>query len=78
MGEEKFTVGVYLDDGRVFEYTVGSPSSAREHASAIVGGGYRHNDGAGLFEHYPAHRILKVKITGGAVPTLYPDNARGT
>lgn len=76
------TVAVYLDDGRVYEYDLRNEdadtlaSSAREHAAAIVQGGYRHNDGT-VFEHYPPHRILKVKV-GGAIPTLYPDRVRGT
>jgi hypothetical protein len=70
------TVSVYMDDGRVFEYTVAAAHNAREHAAAIVKDGYRHNDGT-EFEHYPPHRILKVKVTGG-VPTMYPDTVRGT
>lgn len=78
----RFTVATYLDDGRVFEYDIeaatedAGASSAREHAAAIVQGGYRHNDGT-VFEHYPPHRILKVKVAG-AIPTLYPDRVRGT
>lgn len=74
----RFKVSVYIDDGRVFFYFVGSADKAREHAAAIVEGGYRHNDGHGEFEHYPAHRIKKVKISGGAVPTKYPDWPAGT
>jgi hypothetical protein len=73
---KQLKVCTYLDDGRVFEYEVSSESSAREHAAAIVRGGYRHNDGE-TFEHYPPHRILKVKVTGG-VDTMYPDTTRGT
>lgn len=72
------TIKVYLDDGRVFEYDVNSPSRAREHAAAIITGGYRHNDGKGEFEHYPPHRILKVKAVGAPVPTAYPDVVSGT
>lgn len=72
----KYTIATYLDDGRVFSYEVGSASSAREHASAIVLGGYRHN-AKKVFEHYPPHRILKIKITP-ALDTLYPDKVRGT
>ena len=56
-----FTVEVYLDDGRVYEYDVTSAGKVREHATAIVMGGYRHNDGKGEFEHYGPHRVLKVK-----------------
>lgn len=71
------TIEVYLDDGRVFEYDIADdPGKAREHASAIITGGYRHNDGR-VFEHYPPHRLLKVKVSN-AVPTKYPDSTRGT
>jgi len=68
-------VQVYLDDGRVFEYEVENEEKVREHASAIVKGGYRHNDGK-VFEHYGPHRILKVKSSG--ISTMYLDKVRGT
>lgn len=71
------TISVYLDDGRVYEYDVASAEKAREHAAAIVRDGYRHNDGT-TFEHYPAHRIVKVKASGGEVPTKYLDRVTGT
>ena len=71
------TVQVYLDDGRVFEYTVSGPGKAREHAHAIVTSGYRHTS-VGIFEHYPPHRILKVKVVGGGIDTMYSDKVRGT
>jgi hypothetical protein len=71
------TVHVYLDDGRVYSYEVANELKAREHAAAIVSGGYRHNDGAGEFEHYPPHRVSKVKVTG-VVSTNYPDKGGGT
>lgn len=69
-------VQTYLDDGRVFEYEVATPEKGREHASAIIQGGYRHNDGS-EFEHYPPHRIAKVKLVG-EIPTKYPDTVSGT
>lgn len=72
---DKFSIQVYLDDGRVFEYDVESAEKVREHAFAIVTTGYRHNDGK-TFEHYPPHRILKVKSND--IPTDYPDRQRGT
>lgn len=73
-----YTVCVYLDDGRVFEYQVPSSSSAREHAAAIVTSGYRTVSAAGdYFEHYPPHRILKVKVLGH-MDTKYTDTVRGT
>ena len=71
-------VSVYLDDGRVFEYEVDSPEKAREHSHAIVKGGYRHNNGDGVFEHYGSHRVLKVKCTGEPIPTKYKDTSTGT
>lgn len=70
------TIQVYMDDGRVFEYDVADAGKAREHSAAIVAGGYRHNDGE-TFEHYPPHRISKVKAVG-VVPTKYPDRVSGT
>lgn len=68
-------VQVYLDDGRVFEYEVESAEKVREHASAIIMGGYRHCDNK-TFEHYGPHRILKVKSYD--METMYPDKVRGT
>jgi len=70
-------VATYLDNGVVFEYDVSSPESAREHAAAIVKDGYRHNNGEGFLEHYPPHRIIKVKLIGD-IDTMYPDRVRGT
>ena len=70
-----FQISVYIDDGRIFDYEVESADKVREHASAIITSGYRHNDGK-IFEHYPPHRILKVKSRD--IPTSYPDTTRGT
>jgi hypothetical protein len=72
------TIHVYLDNGNVFKYKVEGQTKAREHSAAIVKDGYRHNDGSGTFEHFGPHRILKVKVTGAPVETLYPDEASGT
>lgn len=71
-------IEVYLDDGRIYKYEVPSAEKAREHCSAIVNGGYRHNNGEGVFEHYPPHRILKVKAVGAPIPTRYTDESIGT
>lgn len=71
------TIMVYLDDGRVFEYEVLDHGAAREHAAAIVGGGYRRVVGDTL-THYPPHRIVKVKCKGESISTSYPDRERGT
>lgn len=75
-----FTIHVYMDDGRVYKYTVESADKAREHSDAIVRHGYRHNPKGGqIFEAYGPHRVLKVKVTGGKIPTRYPDiEATGT
>lgn len=71
------TIAVYIDDGRVFEYAVATPDKAREHTSAIIATGYRHCV-PGELEHYPPHRIAKVKVSGQGVSTGYPDKVRGT
>jgi len=70
-----YKIKVYLDDGRIFSYEVDSPEKVREHSSAIIAGGYRHNNGK-IFEHYPTHRLLKVKSEN--IPTNYPDTVEGT
>lgn len=75
---KQFKISTYIDNGVVFYYYVDSASKAREHAAAIIKGGYRHNDGKGEFEHYPPHRIDKVKISGRPVSTNYPDESEGT
>ena len=74
---DKYIIKVYIDDGRIFEYEVNSPDKVREHSSAIIKSGYRHNDGKGEFEHYPPHRILKIKCSE-PIPTNYPDSVSGT
>lgn len=72
----EFQIKIYIDDGVVFSYTVSKAESAREHTHAIVQTGYRHV-GDGEFTHYPAHRILKVKVVGD-IQTNYPDKVEGT
>ena len=74
--EKKYVLKIYLDDGRVFSYNVDHHGKVREHADAIVKTGYRHNDGC-IFEHYPPHRILKVKCDE-TIPTSYEDKTSGT
>jgi len=64
-----------MDDGRIFKYEVEGEDKAREHIAAIVKDGYRHNDGV-VFEHYPSHRILKVKSHD--ISTRYVDEIIGT
>lgn len=76
--ENKLKISVYLDSGNIFEYFVDSSKSAREHSSAIIKDGYRHNDGKGTFEHFPPHRISKIKVSGGPVSTKYTDEVTGT
>lgn len=70
-------IDVYLDDGRVFSYDVSSAGKAREHSYAIISTGYRHTK-EGVLEHYPPHRILKVKASGKSITTNYPDHESGT
>ena len=72
-----FTLQIYIDNGPIFSYDVDSVEKVRAHSSAIVRTGYRHNDGKTIFEHYPPHRIEKVKCEG-LIPTNYPDRASGT
>jgi len=74
--KEEYTIQIYVDHGVVYEYEVESAEKVREHASAIVETGYRHNDGS-TFVHYPPHRILKVKCEE-PIPTHYEDRSRGT
>jgi len=59
--DRKYTIQVYIDDGRIFEYDVSSINQVIAHAAEIIKNGYRHNDGTTIFEHYPPHKILKVK-----------------
>ncbi len=69
-------IEIYIDDGRVYGYDVANEEKGREHSAAIVANGYRHL-GDGYLEHYPPHRILKVKVTG-KIESMYPDTVRGT
>jgi hypothetical protein len=71
-----FIIQIYLDNGVVFEYSVNSASKAREHSYAIIQTGYRHVE-AGMLEHYPPHRIQKIKVVGD-IDTSFPDRTRGT
>lgn len=70
-------ISVYLDDGRVFEYEAADSMKGREHAAAIIAGGYRHSDGDDL-EWYPPHRITKVKVLGACESSAYKDMTRAT
>jgi predicted SnoaL-like aldol condensation-catalyzing enzyme len=71
----EYYIKIYMDDGRIFKYKLSSADKVREHAAAIIKDGYRHNDGK-IFEHYPPHRILKVKSEN--IPTNYTDTVEGT
>lgn len=76
-----WTISIYIDDGRVFEYDAKSAAAAREHASAIVSTGYRsvQPENPNILTHYPPHRITKVKITApDPIQTDYFDRVRGT
>lgn len=58
-----YEIQVFLDDGQRFIYRVDSAEQAHEHTLAIATTGYR-NCMPGMIEHYPAHRISKVKAFG--------------
>lgn len=78
--DTKIVISVYIDNGNVFEYDVKTPSSAREHVSAIIATGYRHSDKDTPDEmvHFPPHRIAKVKMRGPGITTKYYDRSIGT
>ena len=72
-------VSVYIDTGVVFEYRVADVIKGREHAAAIIRGGYRHTaQGSGDLEWFAPHRIDKVKVQGGGLSSGYQDVARAT
>lgn len=75
----KTKVLVYLDSGVVCEYEVADAIKGREHAAAIIVGGYRSTPvGSNDLEWFPPHRIQKVKVVGGAESTRYRDTKRAT
>lgn len=77
---QQWTISVYIDDGLVYDYEVGSMHAAREHASAIVATGYRSVQyvAPDTLTHYPPHRITKVKIKSPtAIQSHYFDRVRG-
>lgn len=80
----KATIRVVLLHGVVHEYTIQANNNltlaakAREHCDAIVTGGYRDNDGSGVYTHWPVHRIVKAQAIGIKVPTGYPTKISGT
>lgn len=72
-------VSVYLDTGVVYAYDVADAIKGREHAAAIIKGGYRHTaEGSNDLEWFPPHRIDKVKVAGGGETSAYRDRARAT
>ena len=72
-------ISVYLDTGVVYEYDVDNPIKGREHAAAIIKGGYRHTlEGSSDLEWFPPHRIEKIKVIGGGESSQYADCARAT
>lgn len=75
------TISVYIDNGNVYSYEVGTEESAREHAAAIVQTGYRSvsAESGRQLTWFPPHRIVKVKLILEAdSSTQYTDNVRGT
>lgn len=72
-------IEVYLENGNVYWYEVNSTDRARDHVHEIIQNGYRHTEeNSDILEWFPPHRILKVKIHGGAESTKYRDNFRPT
>lgn len=77
MSESKdATIIIYLDFGAVYSYTIKncSPTRAQEHVHAIGTQGYDRVGDGGCMEHYPAHRILKIKTVGLDVKPLYRED----
>jgi hypothetical protein len=72
-----FEINVYIDDGRKFTYRVDTPEQVREHSYAIATTGYR-NCTPTMLEHFPAHRISKIKCYGQGMSTDYPAVTSGT
>lgn len=72
-------ISVYIDTGVVFDYEVDEEQQAREHAQAIVFGGYRSaaKDKPTELTFWPPHRITKIKVMGG-ITSHYWDTPRGT
>lgn len=72
----EYKVCVYVPHG-YFEYSVGRPEQAIEHAQEIMKRGvYRRAfpDGSGV-EMFP---VVKVKVLGPGLGTAYPDTFRRT
>ena len=62
-------IKVYVDNGLVYSYELDAREVVTDHISAIISGGYQHNDGK-VLEHFPPHRIVKVRYEG-TVETKY-------
>lgn len=76
---EQCKVSVYIDSGVVFEYKVSGVSKGREHAHAIITGGYRHTpEHTDDLEWFPPHRIVKVRVLGAGESSRYKDSVRAT
>lgn len=74
MAKAECVVNVYMDDGNVFYYTCPA-DKGREHAHAIVSGGYARTVDGNLTLYGP-NRVRKVVVVGGQ-STMYSDNRRG-
>lgn len=78
-GKKMTKVSVYVDTGNVYSYYVDNPFKGREHAAAIIAGGYRHSPfNSNDVEWFPPHRIEKVKVEGAGESSAYRDTARAT
>lgn len=77
--ETQFTIEIYIDNSLVYYYNVDTLGKAREHADAIIKGGYRHTlEGEDDLEWFPPHRIQKVKVLGAGESSKYKDRVRAT
>lgn len=65
-----YTIKVYVNHG-YFEYTVPEMSSALEHAALIMERRtYRRSRADGAVEFHP---VVKVKVEGPGLESVYPD-----
>ena len=56
----KKEVRIFMDHGVTFKHEFDSAPKAKEYASAVIKTGYIHDNGKWV-DHYPPHRIIKVR-----------------
>jgi hypothetical protein len=75
------SIRVYIDNGNVYEYDVGTEAAAREHADTIIRTGYRsvQSDNPKALTWWPPHRIVKVRVAlDEPSATSYTDRVSAT